>query len=41
MTDVMRHEYRTLSESEKIQIKIIKDFGLAFLQKCENLGESR
>jgi hypothetical protein len=41
MNDAMRHEYRVLTENEKVQIKLIKDFGLAFIQKCENLGESR
>lgn len=39
--NVMRHEYRVLSENEKTQMKIIKDLGLLFIQKCDNLGSSR
>ena len=39
--NVMRHEYRVLTDIEKQQMKIIKDFGLAFIEKCDNLGQSR
>ena len=35
--NVMRHEYRVLSENEKVQMKLVKDFGLAFIQKIDNL----
>lgn len=41
LNNVLRHEYRVLSEDEKVQMKLVKDFGLAFIQKCSNLGESR
>jgi len=39
--NVMRHEYRVLNDIEKQQMRIIKDFGLAFIDKCDNLGSSR
>lgn len=39
--NVMRHEYRVLSEAEKAQMKEIKDQGLAFVQFCDSLGQSR
>lgn len=39
--NVMRHEYRVLNENEKVEMKLIKDFGLLFIQKCDNLGSSR
>jgi hypothetical protein len=35
--NVMRHEYRVLTEHEKTQMKNIKDLGLLFVQKCDNL----
>lgn len=39
--NVMRHEYRILSEEEKAQMKGIKDLGLEFVQMLNGLGKSR
>lgn len=39
--NVMRHEYRVLSESEKQQMKALKDLGLQFLELCNTIGASR
>jgi hypothetical protein len=39
--NVMRHEYRVLSDAEKQQIKAIKDHGLAFLELLDDVGPSR
>ena len=39
--NVMRHEYRVLSDAEKAQMKQIKDMGLAFEEFLSTLGNSR
>jgi hypothetical protein len=39
--NVMRHEYRTLTDVEKIQMKAIKDLGLDFIKLVDGLGTSR
>lgn len=39
--NVMRHEYRTLTEEEKRHMKGIKDMGLEFYAACDLLGSSR
>ncbi|WP_374631797.1 hypothetical protein [Ferrovibrio sp.] len=39
--NVMRHEYRTLTEAEKQQIKAIKDHGAAFIALLDQTGGSR
>lgn len=39
--NVMRHEYRVLTEGEKHNMKQIKDMGLLFIEFCEEVGESR
>lgn len=39
--NVMRHEYRVLSDAEKTQMQAIKDIGLHFLNYCNTLDESR
>lgn len=39
--NVMRHEYRILSEEEKAQMKGIKDLGLEFVQLCNEIGKAR
>jgi hypothetical protein len=39
--NVMRHEYRTLTEQEKIRMKVIKDLGLSFHQHLDTIGTSR
>jgi hypothetical protein len=37
----MRHEYRILSEEEKLQMKGIKDIGVEFVILCNGIGRSR
>ena len=39
--NVMRHEYRVLSDVEKTNMKQIKDSGLAFYQLMDEIGTSR
>ena len=39
--NVMRHEYRLLSDAEKIRMKQIKDLGRQFAELLDELGDSR
>lgn len=39
--NVIRHEYRVLSDEEKAQMKKIKDLGLDFLEYVDSIGQSR
>ena len=39
--NVMRHEYRVLTDEEKMRMKDIKDDGLRFIQYLDKLGTSR
>lgn len=41
VNNVMRHNYRVLSDDEKLQMQQIKDEGLSFYQLIESIGESR
>ena len=41
VNNVMRHEYRVLSEDEKEQMLSFKDRGLAFVTLCDSIGTSR
>jgi hypothetical protein len=41
VNNVMRHEYRVLSDAEKDQMREIKDKGLEFWQLVGGLGSSR
>lgn len=41
VNNVMRHEYRVLSDAEKEQMKSIKDHGLLFHQFLDSMGSSR
>jgi hypothetical protein len=41
VNNVMRHEYRVLTDVEKAQMAAIKDKGLEFLVLVEALGGSR
>ena len=41
VNNVMRHEYRVLSENEKEQMRQIKDMGLDFHNAVGELGDSR
>lgn len=38
VNNVMRHEYRTLTEPEKAQMKMVKDLGLAFIETLHVIG---
>lgn len=39
--NVMRHEYRVLSDDEKALMKDLKDKGLDFVKTCDVIGASR
>lgn len=41
VNNVMRHEYRVLSEDEKAQMQAVKDMGLAFHEFVDGIGGSR
>jgi hypothetical protein len=41
VNNVMRHEYRVLNDTEKACMKDFKDKGLAFVEACDHLGQSR
>jgi len=41
VNNVMRHEYRILTDSEKIAMQMIKDIGLDFYHHLSALGASR
>lgn len=41
VNNVMRHEYRVLSDDEKATMKDIKDKGLEFVMACDAAGASR
>jgi hypothetical protein len=41
VNNVMRHEYRVLSDEEKEMMKKIKDKGLDFVNYCDAIGPSR
>ena len=40
-SNVMRHQYRTLSEDEKADMVRVKDFGLALHSLLDEIGSSR
>lgn len=39
--NVMRHQYKALSDAEKANMQSIKDLGMQFYTFCDNLGGSR
>ena len=39
--NVVRHEYRVLSDAEKAQMLLIKDLGAELINACQDLGQSR
>jgi hypothetical protein len=41
MNNVMRHEYRVLTDDEKATMKDVKDMGLMFVTTCDKIGQSR
>ena len=40
-SNAVRHQYRVLSDAEKVQMVELKDLGAAFLAKCDDIGKSR
>lgn len=40
-SNVMRHQYRILSDAEKARMQRIKDMGLDFYDLCDEIGDSR
>ena len=40
-TNVMRHQYKALSDAEKQNMLLVKDAGLNFFELCNKLGNSR
>jgi len=41
VNNVMRHEYRVLTDTEKLQMQAIKDAGRSFYLMCDHTGNSR
>ena len=41
VNNVVRHEYRVLTDEEKAQMSTLKDLGLAFILACDAIGQSR
>ncbi len=41
VNNVMRHEYRVLTDDEKAQMKRLKDLGAQFVEVCNTVGRSR
>ncbi len=41
VNNVMRHEYRVLSEDEKALMQLVKDQGVGFYTLLTGVGESR
>ena len=41
INNVMRHEYRVLSDEEKIQMRQIKDIGREFWEFVDRMGQTR
>jgi hypothetical protein len=39
--NVLRHEYRTLTDDEKRSVTEMKDLGARFLQLCDECGQGR
>jgi hypothetical protein len=39
--NVMRHQYKVLSDAEKQNMTSVKDCGLSFFELCGSLGNSR
>lgn len=41
VNNVMRHQYRVLSDAEKVQMQTIKDDALALWELIDSFGQSR
>jgi hypothetical protein len=39
--NAVRHKYRVLTDEEKAQMVRLKDLGAAFIQACDEIGQSR
>jgi hypothetical protein len=39
--NTVRHNYRVLTDAEKMQMVDLKDLGQAFIDQCNDLGTSR
>ena len=39
--NVMRHEYRVLTDEEKDQMRAVKDIGKTYYDLCTRIGNSR
>lgn len=39
--NAVRHQYRVLTDAEKLQMVELKDLGAAFISKCNEIGKSR
>lgn len=39
--NVVRHQYRILTDTEKAEMLSLKDMGAAFISKCDEIGASR
>lgn len=39
--NVVGHQYRVLSDAEKVQMQDLKDLGAAFIARCQEIGGSR
>lgn len=37
----VRHQYRVLSDEEKVKMVMIKDIGLDFINICDSIGSTR
>lgn len=40
VNNIMRHEYRVLTNDEKMQMQAVKDAGLAFVVLLHSIGET-
>lgn len=41
VNNVMRHEYRVLTQEEKDQMRALKDIGKTYYDLCDRIGQSR
>ncbi len=39
--NAVRHKYRVLTDDEKAQMQDVKDKGQAFIESCDEIGQSR
>lgn len=41
VNNVMRHEYRVLTDEEKTQMRVVKDIGKTYYDYVTSIGDSR